>query len=210
MPLRELVAGLSIGTAMPQIEVAVGEYMTALVLRILEPINAADEALLRAFADRHGVVFYLQPKGPASVYRFYPLEGAQLSYCLPDYNIEHFFAPTEFTQVNHAINRVLVRRAMTLLDPRQGERIADMFCGLGNFTLPIARSGAKVVGIEGSAELVRRAGENAAANGFGCAGRIRGVQSFRSDPRESCCAGALRQDADRSSARRGSGTGQGD
>ncbi len=166
MPLRELVAGLSISTAMPQIEVAVGEYMTALVLRILEPINAADEALLRAFADRHGVVFYLQPKGPASVYRFYPLEGAQLSYRLPDYNIEHFFAPTEFTQVNHAINRVLVRRAMTLLDPRQGERIADMFCGLGNFTLPIARSGAKVVGIEGSAELVRRAGENAAANGL--------------------------------------------
>jgi 23S rRNA (uracil1939-C5)-methyltransferase len=166
LPLRELVAGLSIATAMPQIEVAVGEYMTALVLRILEPINAADEALLRAFADRHGVVFYLQPKGPASVYRFYPLEGPRLSYHLPDYDIEHFFSPTEFTQVNHAINRVLVRRAVTLLDPQPGERIADMFCGLGNFTLPIARSGARVVGVEGSAELVRRAGENAAANGL--------------------------------------------
>ena len=166
LPLRELVAGLSIATAMPQIEVAVGEYITALVLRILEPINAADEALLRAFADRHGVVFYLQPKGPATVYRFYPLEGPRLSYRLPDYDIEHFFSPTEFTQVNHAINRVLVRRAMTLLDPQAGERIADMFCGLGNFTLPIARSGAQVVGVEGSAELVRRAGENAAENGL--------------------------------------------
>ena len=166
VPLRELVAALSISTAMPQIEVAVGETMTALVLRILEPINAADEGLLRDFADRHGIVFYLQPKGPASVYRFYPLDERRLSYLLPDYGIEHVFSPTEFTQVNHAINRVLVRRAMTLLDPQPGERIADMFCGLGNFTLPIARSGARVVGIEGSPELVRRAGENAAANGL--------------------------------------------
>jgi 23S rRNA (uracil1939-C5)-methyltransferase len=166
VPLRELVAALSISTAMPQIEVAVGETMTALVLRILEPINAADEDLLRDFADRHGIVFYLQPKGPASVYRFYPLDERRLSYLLPDYGIEHAFSPTEFTQVNHAINRVLVRRAMTLLDPQPGERIADMFCGLGNFTLPIARSGARVVGIEGSPELVRRAGENAAANGL--------------------------------------------
>lgn len=166
MPLRELVAGLSISTAMPQVEVAIGDAVTALVLRILEPLNAADEALLRAFADRHGVVFYLQPKGPATAYRFYPLDGPQLAYRLPDYDVEHAFSPTEFTQVNHAINRVLVRRAMTLLDPRPGERVADLFCGLGNFTLPIARLGANVVGIEGSAELVRRAQENAAANGL--------------------------------------------
>ena len=166
MPLRELVGSLSINAAMPQIELAVGDDMTALVLRILEPLNGADEALLRQFADRHQVVFYLQPKGPATAYRFYPLDGPALSYRLPEYAIEHFFSPTEFTQVNHAINRVLVRRAMALLDPQPGERVADMFCGLGNFTLPIARSGARVVGIEGSAELVRRAGENAAANGL--------------------------------------------
>ena len=114
MPLRELIGALSISTAMPQIELAVGEDMTALVLRILEPLNGADETLLRAFADRHDVVFYLQPQGPASVYRFYPQAGAELSYRLPDYGIEHRFSPTEFTQVNHAINRVLVRRAMTL------------------------------------------------------------------------------------------------
>ena len=166
LPLRELVAGLSISTAMPQIELAIGESVTALVLRNLEPINAADEALLKAFADRHGVVFYLQPKGPATAYRFYPLEGPRLAYRLPEFDIEHAFSPTEFTQVNHAVNRVLVRRAMALLDPRPGERIADMFCGLGNFTLPIARLGAQVVGVEGSSELVRRAGENAAANGL--------------------------------------------
>jgi len=166
MPLRELVSALSICAAMPQIEVAVGETVTALVLRILEPLTVADEALLRVFADRHGVVFYLQPKGPATAYRFYPLDGPALSYRLPDYDVEHFFSPTEFTQVNHAINRVLVRRALALLAPQSGERIADMFCGLGNFTLPIARSGARVVGIEGSADLVRRAEENAAANGL--------------------------------------------
>ena len=166
VPLRELVAGLSISAAMPQVELAVGEHITALVLRNLEPINAADEALLKAFADRHGVVFYLQPKGPATAYRFYPLEGPRLAYRLPEFDIEHAFSPTEFTQVNHAVNRVLVRRAMALLDPRPGERIADMFCGLGNFTLPIARLGAQVVGVEGSRELVRRAGENATANGL--------------------------------------------
>ena len=166
MPLRELVGSLSISAAMPQIELAVGDDMTALVLRILEPLSSADEHLLRAFADLHQIVFYLQPKGPASAYRFYPQEGAALCYRLPEFDIEHFFAPTEFTQVNHAINRVLVRRALALLAPQRGERIADMFCGLGNFTLPIARSGARVVGIEGSAELVRRAGENAAHNGL--------------------------------------------
>ena len=166
LPLRELISSLSICRAMPQIEVAVGESVTALVLRILEPLDSADEALLREFADGHGVVFYLQPKGPATAYRFYPTEGPKLSYRLPDYNVEHFFSPTEFTQVNHAINRVLVRRALALLDPKPGERVADMFCGLGNFTLPIARSGAAVVGVEGSRELVRRAAENAAANGL--------------------------------------------
>ncbi len=166
VPLRELIGRLSIARAMPQIELAIGEMVTALVLRVLEPINRVDEDLLKAFADEHHVVFYLQPKGPATAYRFYPLDGPRLSYRLPDYGVEHFFSPTEFTQVNHAINRVLVRRALSLLDPQEGEHIADMFCGIGNFTLPLARSGATVVGVEGSAELVARANENAAANGL--------------------------------------------
>jgi 23S rRNA (uracil1939-C5)-methyltransferase len=166
MPLRALLPRLSVCSAVPQIEVAVGELITALVLRILQPLTAADEKQLRAFADQHGVVFYLQPKGPASAYRFYPSEGAKLSYCLPDFAVEHHFSPTEFTQVNPEINRVLVRRAMALLDPQPHERIADMFCGLGNFTLPIARSGASVVGVEGLVELVRRAAENAVFNGL--------------------------------------------
>ena len=166
LPLRELIGQMSIRDRLPQIEVAVGERVTALVLRILESPTATDEDLLRAFADRHGVVFYLQPQGPATAWRFHPPDGPRLSYLLPDFAVEHFFSPTEFTQVNHAINRVLVRRALALLEPRPGDRVADMFCGLGNFTLPIARSGARVVGVEGSAELVRRAAENAAANGL--------------------------------------------
>lgn len=166
LPLRELVAALSIPDRLPQIEVAVGEQCTALVLRILEPMNARDEDLLRQFADRHGVVFYLQPKGPDTVYRFYPLPGPRLSYRLPEFALELEFRPTDFTQVNHAVNRVLVRRALRLLDPRPGERIADLFCGLGNFTLPIARSGASVVGVEGSQALVERGRESAVANGL--------------------------------------------
>lgn len=166
MPMRELFGALSISERMPQVEVAVGEHCTALVLRILEPLTAADEQLLRDFADRHEVVFYLQPKGPDTVYRFYPLPGPRLSYSLPEFGVELDFRPTDFTQVNHAVNRVLVRRALGLLDPQPGERIADMFCGLGNFTLPIARSGAQVVGVEGSAGLVQRGRESALANGL--------------------------------------------
>lgn len=166
MPLRDLFGALSIAERLPQIEVSVGESCTALVLRILEPLRAGDERLLRDFADRHGIVFYLQPKGPNSVYRFHPLPGPRLSYALPEFDLELEFRPTDFTQVNHAVNRVLVRRALRLLDPLPGERIADMFCGLGNFTLPIARSGATVVGVEGSEGLIERGRQSAVANGL--------------------------------------------
>jgi 23S rRNA (uracil1939-C5)-methyltransferase len=166
MPLRELFAALSIAERLPQLEVSVGEHCTVLLLRILEPLKAWDEQLLRDFAERHDVVFYLQPKGPDSVYRFHPLPGPRLSYTLPEFDLELDYKPTDFTQVNHAVNRVLVRRTLRLLDPLPGERIADMFCGLGNFTLPIARSGATVVGVEGSEGLVQRGRENAAANGL--------------------------------------------
>ena len=164
LPLRELIGAFSDNKSMPQIELAVGDTLTVLVLRIMVPLSAADEDLLRSFADQHDVVFYLQPKGPSTAYRFYPLDERALSYRLPDFDVTHVFSPTEFTQVNPAINRVLVRRALALLEPKAGERIADMFCGLGNFTLPIARSGAQVVGIEGSTELVQRAQQNALDN----------------------------------------------
>lgn len=165
VPLRELICELSIRDRVPQVEVAVGARTTVLVFRILHELTMQDEGLLRAFADRHGVVVYIQPKGPDTVTLFHPLDAPSLSYCLPEFGLELFYSPAEFTQVNPGINEMLIRRAMRLLDPQPGERIADMFCGLGNFTLPIAKLGATVVGIEGSAALVRRAFENAKANG---------------------------------------------
>jgi len=166
MPLRELIAGLSIRERVPQIEVSLGEDVDVLVLRILDPLSAGDETLLKAFADQHRVQFFLQLDRPESAYPFYPMDAPELNYTLPEFNIVMPFHPTEFTQVNPAMNRVLVRRAMQLLDPQPGERIADLFCGLGNFTLPMARRGAQVVGYEGSASMVRRAAENAARNGL--------------------------------------------
>jgi 23S rRNA (uracil1939-C5)-methyltransferase len=165
-PLRALMMELSIRDRMPQIEVAVGESVTVLVLRILEKPTEADEALIRQFADQWKVQIWFQPKGPDTVRPFYPLEAPELNYTLPEFGVVMPFGPTEFTQVNSAINRALVGRAVRLLDPRPGERVADLFCGLGNFTLPIARSGAHVVGVEGSAALVERARQNAARNGL--------------------------------------------
>ena len=166
LPFRELIGALSIRDRMPQIEIASGESVDAMVLRILAPLTPADEALLRAFADHWGVCIYLQSKGPDTVRRFHPLDAPALDYVLPEFDLRFPFSPAEFTQVNHAVNRVLVSRAIRLLDPQPGERVADMFCGLGNFSLPIARRGADVTGIEGSEALVRRATENAATNGL--------------------------------------------
>ncbi|ABE50118.1 23S rRNA (uracil(1939)-C(5))-methyltransferase RlmD [Methylobacillus flagellatus] len=164
VPMKELVGQLSIRDRLPQIEVAVGELATVLVLRILEPLQPQDAAPIKAFADRYGVEVWTQSKGPDTVQPFYPLQGPGLSYSLPEFNLTYPFKPTEFTQVNPYINRVMLRRAMQLLQPQPGERIADFFCGLGNFTLPIARSGASVFGMEGSAALVARANESAALN----------------------------------------------
>jgi 23S rRNA (uracil1939-C5)-methyltransferase len=164
--LADLVAQLSIRDQLPQIEVAVGDHVDALVLRVMATPSAADEALLRSFADEHHIQFWLQSKGPETIVPFYPLDAPALSYSLPEFNIIMPFAPSEFTQVNSALNRVMIGRAMRLLNPQAGERIADLFCGLGNFTLPIARSGAQVLGIEGSEALVKRAQQNAASNGL--------------------------------------------
>ena len=164
--LAELIGSLSIRDKLPQIEVAVGEFVDVLVLRVMQPPSSEDEAALRAFADKYEIQFWLQSGGPDTFIPFHPLNAPPLSYSLPEFNITMPYAPSEFTQVNSALNRVMVSRAMRLLAPQPGERIADFFCGLGNFTLPIARSGAKVLGIEGSAALVARARQNAATNGL--------------------------------------------
>lgn len=164
--LRVLVGSLSIRERMPQIEVACGDVTDVLVFRVLELPSIEDKVHLKAFADAHGVHIYLQPKGPETAFPLWPDQPADLYYALPEFNVKMPFFPTEFTQVNHDVNRVLVHRALALLAPQSGERVADMFCGIGNFSLPIARSGAHVTGIEGSASLVKRAAENATYNGL--------------------------------------------
>ncbi|TAK43441.1 MAG: 23S rRNA (uracil(1939)-C(5))-methyltransferase RlmD [Betaproteobacteria bacterium] len=164
--LRPLVASLSIRDRLPQIEVAVGDDAVALVFRHLLPLTAADEAALRDFAQQTGVRVWLQPGGPDSAHPFAPESGPALHYTLPEFGVRIEFRPTDFTQVNHGVNRLLVARAVRLLDPQPGERIADLFCGLGNFALPMARGGAQVTGFEGSAGLAERARQNAALNGL--------------------------------------------
>ncbi len=182
VPMRKLIGSLSIKDQTPQIEIAQGEHVLALVFRVLRPPSRADSQKLRAFEREHDLEIWLQAKGPDTIVlleRECDVEGegegksepsdreprkSRLSYSLPEFGIRMPFRPTDFTQVNHLINRVLVKRAIDLLAPQRGEQIADLFCGLGNFTLPIARLGADVHGIEGSNELVNRARANALAN----------------------------------------------
>ena len=165
MPLRALVAAMDQRDRLPQIELAVGDDVTALVLRHLEPLTDADLARLRQFAAVHGVHWWLQIKGPDTVHRL-DEGGPELAYALPEFGITMPFRPTDFTQVNPHLNRVLVSRALRLLDARADERVIDWFCGLGNFTLPIARGAREVLGIEGSEALVQRSRENAVVNGL--------------------------------------------
>jgi 23S rRNA (uracil1939-C5)-methyltransferase len=172
MPLRELIGRMEHRDRLPQIEVAVGTQITVMVLRHLEVLSEGDKDLLRAFAKEHSawsdgrfpLSWWLQPKGPDTVH---PLDDALpgLDYTLPEFGITMPFKPTDFTQVNHHINQVLVRRALRLLDVQPTERVIDWFCGLGNFTLPLATQAREVLGIEGSEQLVARSRENALTNG---------------------------------------------
>jgi 23S rRNA (uracil1939-C5)-methyltransferase len=205
MPLRTLIASMSISSCLPQIEVAVGERLArsplteavrnspnqqlqasvdsssgakelvvALVFRILERPSDSDEDKLLAFAKIHKIELWYQPKGPDTIFLFCTENGrvedteevSQLGYFLPEYGIHMPYKPTDFTQVNHSINTVLVGQAVRLLDPQADERIADLFCGLGNFTLPLATRAASVLGIEGAASLTQRAKDAATHNGL--------------------------------------------
>lgn len=165
VPLRELIAALSIYREFPQIEVAIGEGLTVLVARIMAPLTARDEVLMKAFADRFNIQWWLQTKGPDTAAPYYPL-GPELYYTLPEFGIRMPFKPVDFTQVNHHINRVLVGKTLRLLEVQPDDRVADLFCGLGNFTLPLATQAREVVGIEGSSSLTARALDNARANGL--------------------------------------------
>ncbi len=161
--LGVLIHGLSIRERIPQIEVAVGDTACVLVFRVLDPPSEADLDRLAGFAQEHSVAVYLQDQGPDSTR---PLNGvpAALSYRLPDFAAEIQFLPNDFTQVNTDVNRAMVRRALELLDPQPGDRVLDLFCGLGNFTLPLARRAASVAGVEADPGLVERARMNAEHN----------------------------------------------
>jgi 23S rRNA (uracil1939-C5)-methyltransferase len=163
--MKALVAKLSVRERVPQIELAIGDNATALVFRHLALLTESDEALLREFSENRGIDVWLQHGGPETACPLHPA-ASELYYELPEFGVRIGFRPTDFTQVNHAVNRSLVARAVRLLDPQPGERVADLFCGLGNFSLPLAKRGAQVVGLEGNRELVERARQNAAANGL--------------------------------------------
>jgi len=163
LPLRALVGAMDQRDRLPQIEVAIGSEVTALVLRHLEPLSGGDLQRLREFAATHGIQWWLQPKGPDTV-QLLDTDGPPLAYDLPEFGITMPFKPTDFTQVNHQINQVLVSRALKLLAAGADERVIDWFCGLGNFTLPIATQAREVLGIEGSESLVARSRENAQVN----------------------------------------------
>ena len=160
MPLRALIESLEARATCPQIELACGDHVTALVLRHLEPLSGGDIALLKLFATKHHVQWWLQSKGPDTVALLEGQLQEQLAYELPEFGVTMPFKPTDFTQVNPHINRVLVTRALRLLDAQAHERVIDWFCGLGNFTLPIATMAGQVLGIEGSEALVTRARDN--------------------------------------------------
>ncbi|NGM88334.1 23S rRNA (uracil(1939)-C(5))-methyltransferase RlmD [Parapusillimonas sp. SGNA-6] len=166
MPLRALVGRLSHPDRIPQIEVAVGDETTVLLLRHMEPLVRSDIDLLRSFAAEHGVTWWLQPKGPETVHPLDPQDADKLAYSLPEFGLRMPYRPTDFTQVNHAVNRTLVSRALTLLDVQPDDRVADLFCGLGNFTLPLATRAKSVLGVEGSSALTDRALEAARRHGL--------------------------------------------
>ncbi|MES2217644.1 MAG: 23S rRNA (uracil(1939)-C(5))-methyltransferase RlmD [Pseudomonadota bacterium] len=163
--LATLVQSLSIREHIPQIEVAVGDENAALVFRHLQDLSLADQAKLSAFGMEHQLHIYTQPNAPAPTLQIWPeLNQKKLNYLLPAYALEMQFNPWDFTQVNGEINPLLIERALALLDIQSTDNVLDLFCGLGNFTLPMARFASAVTGIEGSHEMVTRAQENALHN----------------------------------------------
>ena len=164
--LAELVASMEAKRTIPQIEVACGEDLAALVFRHLEPLSPEDLQKLTDYADRSGLAVLLQPGGPDTVHPLWP-EQPRLTFRLPDFGLEIEFGPADFVQVNAEMNRLMINRALELLEPGQNDRVLDLFCGLGNFTLPIATRAAEVVGVEGDRELVAKGEANARRNGIG-------------------------------------------
>jgi 23S rRNA (uracil1939-C5)-methyltransferase len=163
--LSDLIYSMDARRTIPQVEVACGDEQCALVFRHLEPLVEDDLEKLRAFAIETGIAVLLQPAGPASVHCLEPAE-VELEFEVPEFGVRLVFGPSDFIQVNAAMNQKMIHRALELLGIDKGDRVLDLFCGLGNFTLPIATLAGEVVGIEGDAELIRKAKENARQNGL--------------------------------------------
>lgn len=163
--LRQLIDSMQDKHCIAQIEVAAGDDEVALIFRNLSELSESDASLLRHFAGEHGYRVFLQPKGPDSVYSFYPADGDEfLTYNLPRHGIQFAFHPTDFTQVNSGLNQDMIDRAIELLELKSADKVLDLFCGLGNFSLPIAKYCAQVTGVEGSSAMVERAYMNAKRN----------------------------------------------
>ncbi len=168
IPLRALIDAMEDKHCIAQIEVAAGDNEIALIFRNLNPLTPHDEQIIKQFAGEYNYRIFLQPGGPDTVYSYYPEHSSDyLSYQLPDHQICFQFHPTDFTQVNAELNRKMVSLALELMDLKSSDKVLDLFCGLGNFSLPMAKYCAQVVGVEGSKTMVERAYMNAKANGFG-------------------------------------------
>jgi len=161
--LQAIVRGMEAYQKIAQIEVAVGDNHTTLVFRNLVELSEADIELLKNFSGQTGIHVWLQPKGPDTATPLWPAES-QLTYSLPEYDVNYEFSPTDFTQVNAELNKKMIKQAIDLLQLEQGSRVLDLFCGIGNFSLPLARQCEHVIGIEGSDALVERARHNAQRN----------------------------------------------
>ncbi|MEL7186518.1 MAG: 23S rRNA (uracil(1939)-C(5))-methyltransferase RlmD [Pseudomonadota bacterium] len=166
-PLSDMIGQLTIRTRLPQIELAVGENAIAMVFRVLDPLTAEDQTHLSKFGEEHGIRIYLQPGGLDSLQLLYPTSiDSPLQYTLPEFDLVIDFEPVDFVQVNGPINQRMVHYAIEQLDPGEDDRVLDLFCGIGNFSLPLARRAGHVLGVEFEKTLVERAGRNAASNGL--------------------------------------------
>ncbi len=163
LELAKLIQGMEALDRIAQIEVAIGDTDTVLILRNLDPLSEADAEILRDYAKTTGLHIQMQPKGPDSCYPLYPLQ-TELSYNIPDFDLKMVFEPTDFTQVNPDINLKMINQALGLLELNETDNVLDLFCGLGNFTLPIAKQAGGVMGVEGDSALVQRAWDNAKRN----------------------------------------------
>jgi 23S rRNA (uracil1939-C5)-methyltransferase len=186
-PLSELIAQLAIRSRVPQIEVTVADNRTELVFRVLDEPGEADRKVLTDFAIAHDLQVLLQTGGPDSLQPLYPLAGETLYYDLPTENLRMEFATSDFVQINGAVNRLMIEQALGMLQPGPGDRVLDLFCGIGNFSLPLARRAKQVLGIEGETRQVQRARQNAALNQIGnCEFQVGDLSSV--DGRESWMA----------------------